>query len=211
MTFGSTWYKVLMIVGLYVTLYMMLVGEEYLNRVVEREGALNRQYFTTEVVNASDARATRWFTRVFVETGVMAHSFDMFIPTQEEVDRSAVNPEFGQPLFGWWERRVRAWWTLVWSTFTRASSLLIWAPIAPLFILPWVIDGITQRERRRHTFDLDSATTQHVSVLALTFIPLLLIAVVTAPIILHPLFAPAMLLGAGVLCYTIIANFMKRA
>lgn len=210
--FGATWYKALLVAGLYITAYMLLVGENYLNRVVEREAAMNRQYFTAEVVERSEERASRWFTSIFVDTGVMAHSFDMFIPTQEEIDRvDSLDPEFGQPIFGWFERRVRAWWTLVWSTFTRASSLLIWAPLIPLFILPWIVDGWTQRKRRQHTFEISSATRQHVSLLALTAIPLLLIAVVTAPVLLHPLFAPALLLVAGILVYAVLSNFMKRA
>lgn len=210
--FGSTWYKVLLIIGVYVTAYMLLIGEGYLNRMVEREAALNRQYFTAQVVDRAEDRATRWFTRTFVDTGVMAHSFDMFIPTQEEIDRvENMDPEFGQPIFGWFERRVRAWWTLVWSSFTRASSLLIWAPLAPLFLLPWLVDGWTQRQRRKHTFELASATRQHISVLGLTAIPLTLFAVITSPIVLHPMFAPALLLVAGMLMYAAMSNFMKRA
>lgn len=210
--FGATWYKALMIVGVYVTFYMLLIGEDYLVRTVERENAINRQYFTAEVVDRAEERATRWFTRSFVDTGVMAHSFDMFIPTQEEIARTPnLNPEFGQQIFGWWERRVRAWWTLVWSSFGRASSLLVWLPLAPLFIVPWAVDGWTQRQRRKHTFEIASATRQHVSILALMAIPLLLVAVITSPVLLHPMFAPIMLLASGVLIYAVMSNFMKRA
>lgn len=210
--FGATWYKVLLIVGVYVTVYMLLIGESYLNRMVEREAALNRQYFTTQVVDNAEDRATRWFTRTFVDTGVMAHSFDMFIPTQEEIDRvENLDSEFGAPIFGWFERRVRAWWTLVWSSFTRLSSLLVWAPLAPLFLVPWMVDGWTQRERRKHTFELASATRQHLSVMGLTFIPLALAAVITAPVVLHPMFAPALMLVGGILLYAAMSNFMKRA
>ncbi|MCD9046930.1 DUF4400 domain-containing protein [Luteimonas sp. MHLX1A] len=210
--FGSNWYKVLMIAGAYLALYMALVGEAYLNRMVERESQINRQYFSDEAVTRSEVRATDWFNKVFVETEVMAHSFDMFIPSQAEIERSeGLDQDFGQPVFGWFERRLRSWWTLVWSTFTRASTMLIWAPIAPLFVVPWVIDGWTQRQRRKHTFEISSATRQHVAVLALTAVPLLLIVVITAPLVLHPMFAPAMLLLTGYLIYAAMANFMKRA
>ena len=210
--FGATWYKALIIIGVYVTFYMLLIGEEYLNRMVQRESAINRQYFTTEIVDQSEERATRWFTKTFVDTGVMAHSFDMFIPTQEEIDRTpTLDPEFGQPIFGWFERRVRAWWTLIWSSYTRASALLIWLPLVPLFIIPWAVDGWTQRQRRKHTFEIASATRQHVSIMALTAIPLLLVAVITSPILLHPMFAPLMLLASGALIYAVMSNFMKRA
>lgn len=212
MTFGASWYKVLMAVGALITAYMMLIGEERLNVVIEREDALNRQYFSAPVVEHANERALAWFKRDFHDTGVMAHSFDMFIPTQAEIDRAEhLDPGFMQPVFGWWERRVRAWWTLVWSSYLRLSMLVTWAPVAVLFVLPWVVDGWTQRERRKHTFDMDSATRQHFSVLALTAIPLVLIVAVTSPLALHPMFIPGMLLGAGILVHTILANFMKRA
>lgn len=210
--FGSSWYKILMIAGAYVALYMALVGEEYLNRTVERESAINRQYFSVDAVEHAETRATRWFNQTFVETEVMAHSFDMFIPTENEIVRSeGLDQDFGQPVFGWFERRLRSWWTLVWSSYTRVSALLIWAPIAPLLILPWIVDGWSQRQRRKHTFEISSATRQHVAILALTAIPLILVAVITAPMVLHPLFAPAMLLLTGYLMYSAMANFMKRA
>lgn len=209
---GASWYKVLLIAGAYVAVYMLLIGEEYLNRMVERESLVNRQYFTTQVVDRAEERATGWFNRSFVDTGVMAHSFDMFIPTQAEIDRSSgLDPEFGQEAFGWFERRMRAWWTLVWSSYSRLSALLIWWPLVPLFILPWIIDGWAQRERRKNTFELASATKQHFAVLGLLAVPLLLVAVVTAPIVLHPLFAPSLLLLSGFLIASAMSNFMKRA
>src|SRR3546814_3241879 len=58
------------------------------------------------------------------------------------------------------ERRIRAWWTLVWSAIVRMSSVLLWAPFSLFLVAPWVIDGFVLREIRKNTFDFSSPIQQ---------------------------------------------------
>lgn len=211
---SPTWYKILLALSVYLTLFLVFVGESYLIRMVEAEDRMNRDFYSDHVAEQAKARGDAWFTKAFIDTGLMMHTFDMFIPTADEVRRSeeaGLDASFGQGIFAWWEGRLRAWWTLVWSTFTRISSVMLWLPYVALILVPFVVDGWAQRERRKHTFEFSSPVKQRYAIMAIATIPLVFIAVATAPIAMHPGVTPGVLFAIGLMLQTSIANFMKRA
>lgn len=195
----------------YMMLYVVFVDEVYLNRLVESEQRLNAQFYSPELATASSDRATRWFNAAFIDTGIMAHSFEPFVPTEAQITRTKGLEDFGRPVFDWFDARIRAWWTLIWSAFTRVSSVLLWAPFALFLIAPWVVDGFVQREIRKHTFDYASPIQQRYAMRALTSLPLLFIVFLIAPIPLHPLATPILALAVGMLLQRAVKHFMKRA
>lgn len=206
----SPWFYFGLMAALYLLLYILFVGEDYLGRMVETEQRYNAEFYTPELATASNQRATRWFNGLFVDTGIMAHTFDPFIPTQDEVSRAKGLEDFGQPIFHWFERRIRAWWTLVWSAIVRMSSVLLWAPFSLFLVAPWVIDGFVLREIRKNTFDFSSPIQQRYAMRAITMVPLLFMVFLAMPIPMHPLVTPLSLMAIGFLLQRTIANFMKR-
>lgn len=206
-----TWYKWFAIICLYVTVYMVVAGEKYLVRTVQEEARLNQTFYSDEASQRAEQRGTRWFKSMFIETGVMAHSFDMFIPSEEAKAKSKGTEGLGDSLFAWVEGRIRAFWTIVWSTYTRLSTLMLWLPYLPLILIPFFVDGWAQRERRKHTFEFSSPVKYGYAMIAIGFLPLAFIAVVTAPFVLHPAVAPLMLFSMGLILRTATENFMKRA
>ena len=163
------------------------------------------------VATSAQQRGDRWFTTSFVDNQIMAHSFAMFIPTEEEVARAKGTEALGASVFVWWEGRVRAWWTLVWSSYTRASSVMLWLPYAPLILIPWIVDGWVMRERRKHTFEFASPIKQRFALIAVVIMPFLFLLLLTAPIVMHPMVTPVALIASALLIHQAIANFMKRA
>lgn len=206
-----TWYKWFAFLCLYVTVYMVVAGEKYLLRTVQEESRLNEQFYSKEVADLADERGTRWFTTIFIDSQIVRHSFDMFIPTEEAKAKSKGTEGLGDSLFVWLDARIRAFWTIVWSTFTRLSTLLLWAPYVLLILVPFTVDGWMQRERRKHTFEFSSPVKHGYAMMAIGILPLAFLAVVTAPFVLPPVVAPLMLFGLGLLGQQAYANFMKRA
>ena len=206
----NPWFMWSLLGLLYLVGYILLVGEGYLTRMVESEQRYNAQFYSPALAKASTQRATRWFNAAFVDTGIMAHTFDPFIPTQDEITRSKGLEDFGQPLFHWFERRMRAWWTLLWAAFVRMSSVLLWTPFAPFLFVPWLVDGYTIREVRKHTFDYASPVAQSYAMRAIAIMPLLFVLLLLAPIPMHPLATPACFIMAGMLGQRAIGNYMKR-
>jgi|GEM_PF-488526 hypothetical protein len=208
---SSSLFKILLILSTYLAVYLVVIGDGYLVRMIERENAMNAAFYSQPVADEAIDRANRWFTVAFVDSGVMAHTFEPFLPTEEEIARARHMEDFGQPIFEWFEGRMRAWWTLVWSAFTRFSSILIWGPVALLLFIPWVIDGWTQREVKKNTFDFASPVQQRFAMMAIGVLPIAFLVIVTAPVPMHPLVTPGAIIGAGILVQIAIANFMKRA
>ena len=205
------WYKWAGLIFFYCTLYLIFIGEEYLVRTVQMESYMNREFFSEEVAKKAEDRGTAWFTKSVIDTQIMAHTFAPFIPTEEEMANAKGMEGFGKPVFDWFEGRIRAWWSVVWSTMTRLSTSLLWAPYAIFMIGPWVVDGWVQRERRKHTFEFSSPVRHRYAMMGLMTLPLVLFALLTAPLALNPLVMPAIIIGIGALMYSAIANFMKWA
>ena len=205
------WYKYAMIASLYVGLYMVFIGEQYLVKMIEVEKALNENFFSEDVAAKAESRGSRWFKASFVDTYIMAHSFEPFIPTEEEMRNAKGMEGFGKPIFDWFEGRMRAWWTLVWSAYVRLSTALLWAPYAIFMLTPWSVDGLVEREKAKYTFKFASPVKHRYALMALGILPLLFLILITAPIAMHPMVMPLLLLGAGFLMCQGLANFMKRA
>jgi len=206
-----TWYKWFAFLCLYVTFYMVLAGEKYLLRTVQEETRLNEIFYSEPVSDRAEQRGTRWFTTLFIDSEVVAHSFDMFIPTEEAKRLSRGTEGLGESLFPWVEGRIRAFWTIVWSSLTRVSTLLLWAPYLPLILIPFFVDGWAQRERRKHTFEFSSPVRYGYALMAITALPLAFLAVISAPFVLPPVVAPLMIFALGLVLRTATENFMKRA
>lgn len=208
---STTWYKFVLIGFLYIAAFMVFAGEEYLVRMVSVESAGNAEFYGEDDSEKAQVRATRWFTRLFVDTQIMSHSFEMFIPTEQERINSEGMEDFGAPVFVWFEGRMRSWWTIVWSAFVRASTLLLWAPYLLLVVVPFAIDGWMLRERSKHKFVFASTLKHRYALMAIVALPLVALVLITMPVALHPLVPAGLVLALGVLVHSTFAHFMKRA
>lgn len=206
-----SWYRLAMWASLAITVYMVLIGEKYLLRMVEVETKMNQVFYSEEVAKNAEERGSYWFELAFVRTEIMKYSFDLFIPTEQQMRDASDMERASAPVFNWFEGRLRALWTLVWATFTRASSVLLWLPYSVLILTPWLVDGLVQRERSKHTFQFSSPVRHRYAMMGLVLMPVVFFVLLMAPIAMHPLVTPIILFGAGMMLQVAAANFMKRA
>lgn len=205
------WYKIVVGVMLYVTIFMVVMKEEWLMRSIQIESDYNHSFYSSEFANWAEKKATETYEWMWVETEILPHSFDMFIPTEEEIAQQRHMQDLGAPAFAWVESRLRAFWTLVWSTHIRFFSVALWAPFAPFLLLPWVVDGWVKREIRKHTFDFSSPIQQRYAIKLLMALPLIFFIALTMPFPMHPLATPVVIIGVGITLQVAVGQFMKRA
>lgn len=158
-----------------------------------------------------ESRGVGWYQTAVVDTEIVAHSFAMYLPTEAEKARAAETAELGGYIFDWFEQRLRAWWTVVWIIFVRLSVVLVWAPYALIFVLPWLVDGWVEREKRKYTFEFSSPVKHRYTMMAIAAIPVVFVLGLTLPFPMNPILAPICLILFGYLSYLAAANFMKRA
>lgn len=205
------WYKIVIFVMIYITIFMVVMKEEWLMRSMEIERNYNHSFYSTEFANWAERKATESFELMWVESEILPHSFAMFIPTEEEIAKQEHMQDLGAPLFAWVEGRLRAFWTLVWSTHIRFFTVALWIPFMPFLMLPWIVDGWVKREIRKHSFDFSSPIQQQFAIKLLMVLPLIFIIALTMPFPMHPLATPVVMIGIGMTLQIAIGQFMKRA
>ncbi|MBT9135164.1 MAG: hypothetical protein DDT34_00212 [Firmicutes bacterium] len=205
------WYKAVIFVMVYITIFMLIVKEEWLMRSIQIESQYNHSFYSSEFANWAEKKATKTYELIWVETEILPHSFDMFIPSEEEIARQEHMQDLGAPAFAWVEGRLRAFWTLVWSTHIRFFTVALWMPFLPFLVLPWIVDGWAKREIRKHTFDFSSPIQQQFAIKILMALPLIFFIALTMPFPMHPLATPVVMIGIGVALQVAIGQFMKRA
>ena len=208
---GVGWRTWLLVGLIYLTVYVVFLSETWLTRAIDTERNYNREFFSEPVAAHAEQRANGWFSGVFVDTGVMATSFDLFIPSAEE---RALQPRgfdgAGDGLFTWFEGRLRAMWTVVWAASLRISTGMLWWPYLLFVVVPFVVDGLVKRKVRQHTFALSSPLQHRYALWAMEFAVIGGLLVLFLPLPMHPGLLPLMALGVGVAGQYAAANFMKR-
>jgi hypothetical protein len=205
------WKTLSLLLTLYVVLYVVFVGEQWLQQSIQTERTYNRTFYTPALAEHAEQRAARWFTAAFVNTGVVQTSFEATVPTQADSLRSTGMEGFAGSLFGWWEGRLRAWWTVIYQSVVRFSTTLLWWPYALFLFVPWIIDGVVQRRIRKTSFAFSSPLNHLVSLYALHILAVGALVLFFLPLPLHPALWPVATLVAGLACAVALANFMKRA
>jgi hypothetical protein len=196
----------LLLAGIFVFL-----GEQWVMRVIERERQFNHGFYPKPTAEAIEYRASDWYQRAFVDTGVQSSTFAMF--TRESGPGIAASPfdGTGMALYAWYEGRVRAFWAVIFQATLRLSQLVLWLPILVVCLFPWVVDGLMARKIRQHTYRHSSHLQHHYALLGISIILLLAMAMVIAPIPMPPVAIPVAILTIGVLVQRMLANYVKRA
>lgn len=202
--------KIVLWVSLAWCVIMVFVGEGWVTRVIEKERSFNHAFYSEDAANAAEQRANRWFNGCFVDTGVVEHTYNLFARTPDPKMQSPFD-DGAKPLVLWFEGVLRTFWTILWHATLRLSHLCLWAPYALFMIVPWVIDGLVSRKIKQHTYDFTSPLQHRYSIMAVYFIALAAILMLTAPMPLPPVAIPIALLAFCIFTHRIFANYVKRA
>lgn len=192
---------------------VLLAGEGWVKASLERERSMNRGFYGEATSEAAEARATRWFVAHYVNSGFQAATFDTFTRAAETPTQGIASPfdSSGRMLAGMFESRLRAFWTLLFQAYVRASHVALWLPYLGLVLVPLLVDALVTRVIRKHTYDFVSPLQHHFAAHGVQIIAVGLLALAVVPFPTPAALIPILLAAAGVLFHRVIANYVKHA
>lgn len=174
-----------------------------------QEEAILEETLGPEAAESISAKARDTFHSAFVDTGIMAESFTLFVPTEASKRRSSGMETLSEGLFETVRRRLESLWNLVFVGIQRAYAFAAWLPLLLPFVIAAAFDGATIRRVKLLTFGMSSAplygVAMHVLIL-LIFFPLFYAA---WPFSVPPLLVPLWYLAFALVLRLLISNLQR--
>lgn len=187
-----------------------IVGENWLLNNINREKAANQAFMGEGAIYAGK-RAERWYNSWFVETKVVQTSLAAVSSEDIPAEMRTTGDEMAQPVLGWLELRVRAWWTFVYQVFVRISIIGMWLPFAVMMLVPFVVDALTVRKIKSTNFGITSPHLHTIGVWGLLAAFVGYALLIFLPFKVHPIWLPLLVIASSGCLWLTIAQFAKRA
>jgi hypothetical protein len=157
------------------------------------------------------ARAERWYEGLFAETGLVAGSYRITLPTQDDTRRSgALAPLATLPLWAWVAERLGVIWAGVYQVLQRVALVLAWWPLLVLLLAAAWGEGVLRRRIRQAGFAYASPLVHAYALRGLAMVLLLTAFVLLLPVPLPALGVPVVGMLLAVLLAVAVANAQKR-
>lgn len=199
---------VVMLVGIVAGL---LIREDKVVSTIEAEREANYAFLGQAAAEA-EARAERWYRFLFVNTHVNQFTFDLTATdrTDSGTDNKSVDAIANKGV-DWWEGRMRVLWSITYQFFVRVSNILIWAPLAVLVFVPFIVDAFVARRIKATNFSITSPHLQIFGVRAMLWIVIGFLCLQLIPTVLHPIWTPVVIAVFSFSTWIGISQFAKRA
>lgn len=204
---------VLWMVVLHVLLYLLLIPEPWVRGLLHRESSATEQLVGMANSTFASQRATDYFSKFFVETGIQAESFHVFVPKEPAAEDSpalALERDAEATVIPWFESRLRTVWVTIYLLMMRLSVALLWLPLVLLTFTPFLVDAFVARRIKRTSFEISSP---HMQGIAARAIPISIVGYLLAlmvPLYISPLWVPMLLIMTSALSWVVVAHFVKR-
>lgn len=204
---------VLWMVLIHFLLYMFVIPEPWVRGLLARESSATQQLVGMANSAFAHDRATDYFSKFFVETGIQAESFYVFVPQESAADDSAtvdLERSAESTVIPWFESRLRTVWVTVYLLMMRLSVALLWLPFVLLTFTPFLIDAMAARKIKMTSFEI---TSPHMQGIASRAIPISIVGYLLAlmvPLYISPLWVPMLLILTSALSWVVVAHFVKR-
>jgi hypothetical protein len=157
------------------------------------------------------ARAERWYEGLFAETGLVAGSYRITLPTQDDTRRSgALAPLATLPLWAWVAERLGVIWAGVYQVLQRVALVLAWWPLLVLLLAAAWGEGVLRRRIRQAGFAYASPLVHAYALRGLAMVLLLTAFVLLLPVPLPALGVPVVGMLLAVLLAVAVAHAQKR-
>lgn len=193
-----------------IILIVLLFPGDWATASVEKEMAAIEEFLGEEAYTDIDKRATGWHYEVFIESGFENGLYNMFLPTEEQIENSRGMERVGETWFAFLEGRIQVLLTILYQTMLRLSMAATWAPYFLCLIIPSVFDGFMSRLIKINNFDYPSPMLHRYSLKAITVTCVGMPMIFMLPIPIPPWFVPTALLIASACSGVAVANFYKK-
>lgn len=188
---------------------VLVVPPTLVTNAASTEEALISSSLGDEAADNISQRARATFDSWFVETGVLAESFHLFVPSEEAKRNSTGIETMAQGLFDVVRRRLESFWNLVFVGIQRAYGFLIWLPMLLPFIVAAAFDGATVRKVKLLTFGMSSAPRYGAAMHALVILLFAPLYYAAWPFPVTPLLVPVWFIALALVVRTLVANLQR--
>jgi hypothetical protein len=190
----------------------LLVPSSWMREMAEMEYDWLDSVYTESSMVWMREKTLDWHYTLTRETGLADSLEWMFFPSEEARAKEKGMAKLGENLwFPYLESRGEALDDLVKITLLRLTSILIWAPLLFLIMVPVVFDGLMERKIKQYTFKYPSPFLYRYGVRLVITVSFLLFVCFLSPLPLPPMLLPLMILTCiAVMGLTVIGNMPKR-
>lgn len=200
---------ILLLEGLLIAL---LVPSSWMRNMAEMEYEWLDSVYTESSMEWMKDNTLEWHYTLTRETGLADSLEWMFFPSEEARAKEKGMARLGQTVwFPYLESRGEALDDLAKITILRLTSVLIWAPLLLLIMVPVFFDGVMERKIKQYTFKYPSPFLYRYGVRMVITVGFLLFVCFLSPLPLPPMLLPLMILSSiTVMGLIVIGNMPKR-
>ena len=188
---------------------IMVVPPTLIVNAAQNEEALIAETMGMEVAESLADRARAKFDAWFVDTGIMAESFHLFVPTEASKRKSVGIETMAEGLFEVVRRRIESFWNLVFVALQRALGFAMWFPLLLPFSIAAAFDGATVRRVKLLTFGISSAPIYGAAVHGLVVLAFFPLYYAGWPFAITPLVVPVWFVALALCLKTLIGNLQR--
>jgi hypothetical protein len=157
------------------------------------------------------AQAEDWYERLFVASGLVAASYRLTLPTDQDVAQAgALAPLATLPLWSWVAGRLKVIWAALYQVLQRLALLAAWWPFLVPLLSAAAGDGWLRRRIRQAGFAYASPLVHAYALRGITGLSVGIGVVLLLPIPLPALAVPVAGALLAVLLDLVVANAQKR-
>ncbi len=186
----------------------LLLSEKRLADVIDKEFTLiERQVGREESLNVYE-RANRWYIKTTIDSGFQHTVYDFLIGHWDADSGRELIDDRG--LSAWFERRLATTWLAIYLVHFRLSGITLWLPYFLPLIFPMIVDGLSQRQIKKHQFSFTSPVIHTNAARGFLVLLALILFIPIIPISIPPLIIPFALFFSCLCAWVYAAHMIKR-
>lgn len=183
---------------------VVLVNAEWIQSQLSRERELVKVYLGQTIESVLSEGTEKNYDAWFVRTGAVKAGYEKLLPDPRIPKHGMEN--LAPWWFDWLEKRLDAFWWVIYQSLYRSQLILHWLPLIAFFAACALIEGLAQRALKRSTFAYASADKHVFAKRVLVLLLMSPLVYFVLPFYVHPSVVP--IWGAAVVFATtvLIAN-----
>lgn len=204
------WQKIAIILVCEILAIILVIPGSFASKTIKNEMEMAYSYLGGEGGNFIDENGRKWKDSVYYDTGFYDAAYWMFIPTEEERQKSRGLENLGTIWFKYAESRLEALEDVIHMAANRYAMLLLWMPAIVILLIPALVDGHMSRRIKQSSFNYSSPILHHYAGRFIALISFALAMLFTLPFSLNPIILPIALMLVAVAFGIALGNFQKR-
>jgi hypothetical protein len=173
------------------------------------ERTMNVKWLGEKTEQVVKTTADTWYTDLFIDTGIY-EAVEEFLVTGWTGDRDRNLKLDDRGVGELAEARLSAAWAAIYLTLYRLAGFALWGPYVVPFLVPALVDGVMERERRKWMFTYASPMLHNAGASIMGWTLAVGTLLLVLPFAMPPVYQPVLLAGFAVSMWIVAANIQKR-